>query len=233
VSRRVPRPGVGAVVTPILVALSTAAGVVVLGWLLISGRRVLSRTRVPRSAAGGSSVVAAGDVRDADWIYGDRAALERRARRTRSQSDEANQEMHEPSQTVSEAEAIVRDAELKAVEILARAQKDRESLLEQTRVSAERTVLKLKEKAEREAAAIVKNAEVKAGDALVGVERARARLEQEMQEVAREQARMAAKHEKLSEFLLTALEEIERASANGSANVDGLQELRDELQKTD
>jgi hypothetical protein len=224
-------------VTQIVVVLSTAAGVVVLGWLLVSGRRILSQTRVHRSA---DNATVAGDVRDADWIYGDRAALERRARRSRSESAAANREIppqvHEPSQTLSakgKAEVILRDAELKAAEILARAQRDRESLLEETRVSAERAVLEMKDRAEQEAAAIVKNAELKAGEALNGVERARGRLEQEMQEVAREQARMAAKHEKLSEFLLTALEEIERASANGSANVEGLEDLRDELRSTE
>jgi F0F1-type ATP synthase membrane subunit b/b' len=174
---------------------------------------------MPRSAPGRSSLVAPGAVRDADWIYGDRAASERR--------------VHEPPQTVSEAETIVRDAELKAAQILAQAQKDREGLLEQARVSAERTVLELKNNAEEEAAAIVQDAELKAGEALIGVEHARARLHLEMQEVAREQASMAAKQEQLSEFLLTALDEIERASANGSANVDGLQELRDELRSTE
>jgi hypothetical protein len=227
-------------VTQILVALTTAAGVVVLGWLLVSGKQVLSRMRRSRSAAGHSSVVDAPGVRNPDWIYGDRAASERRAQRTPSEPGEANQkippQVHEPSQTLSakgKAEAILRDAELKAAEILAGAEKDRESLLEQTRVSAEQTVLEIKEKAEREAAAIVKNAELKAGEALIGVERARARLEQEMQEVAREQARMAAKHEKLSEFLLTALEEIERATGKGSATRGGLQELRDELRSTE
>jgi hypothetical protein len=224
-------------VTQIVVVLSTAAGVVVLGWLLVSGRRILSQTRVHRSA---DSITVARDVRDADWIYGDRAALEGRARRSRSESAAANREIppqvHEPSQTLSakgKAEVILRDAELKAAEILARAQRDRESLLEETRVSAERAVLEMKDRAEQEAAAIVKNAELKAGEALNGVERARGRLEQEMQEVAREQARMAAKHEKDSELLLTALEEIERRSANGTANVEGLEELRDELRSTE
>ena len=196
--------------------------------------------RQARSAGGHPSVVEAGDVRNADWIYGDRATAERRPRRTPSESGEANPkippQVHEPSQTLSakaKAEAILRDAELKAAEILAATERDRESLLEQTRVAAELTVLEMKEKAEREAAAILRDAELKAGEALTGVERARARLEQEMQEVAHERARMAAKHEKLSEFLLTALEEIERASANGSANVEGLQELRDELRSTE
>jgi cell division septum initiation protein DivIVA len=217
-------------------ALLTAGGVLVVGWLLVSGRRVVSKTRGRRSAKRRSSILDAGDVRDADWIYGDRATRERRARSIPSESGEADLHGREPSPTESakaEAEAILRDAELKAAEILERARSERESLLEERLVAAERAALEMNDKADQEAAAIVKNAELKAGEVLIEVERARGRLEHEMQELAREQARMAAKHERLSEFLLTALEEIERASPNGSAQIGGLQELRDELQSSD
>ena len=226
--------------TQIVVALLTAGGVLVVGWFLVSGRRVVSQARVRRSAARRSSILDAGDVRDADWIYGDRAAPERRARRLASESGEPGQQIPSQAKASTEtlgakgkAEAILRDAELRAAEMLERAQRERESLLEEKLVAAERAALEMNDRAEQEAAAIVKNAELKAGEVLIEVERARARLEQEMQELAREQARMAAKHERLSEFLLTALEEIERASPNGSAKIGGLQELRDELQRTD
>jgi F0F1-type ATP synthase membrane subunit b/b' len=227
---------IGAAVTQILVAFSAAAGVIVVGWLLVSGRRVLSQTRARRSAESRSSIHDAGNVRDAEWIYGDRAAPARRAPRIPSESGETNQEIppegHEPSQTLSAAEAILRDAEVKAAEILARAERERESLLEERLASAERAALEMKDNAEREAEAIVKNAERKAGEALSGVELARSRLEQEKQEVGREQTVIAAKHKRLSQFLLTALEEIERASVNGSANIRGLQELRDKLRSS-
>lgn len=128
---------------------------------------------------------------------------------------------------------LLTDAKLRGAEILAHAQRKRESLVEERLASAERAALEMKEKAEREAEAIVRNAELKAGEALTEVERERGRLEGAMQEVAREQALMAVKRKRLSEFLLTALEEIERASANGSANIRGLQELSDKLRSTD
>jgi cell division septum initiation protein DivIVA len=50
-------------------------------------------------------------------------------------------------------------------------------------------------------------------------------LEEAQQEVARERALVAAKHKKLSEFLLTVLEEVEQASANGPAVAHDLAEL--------
>jgi cell division septum initiation protein DivIVA len=50
-------------------------------------------------------------------------------------------------------------------------------------------------------------------------------LEEAQQEVAREKALVAAKHKKLSEFLLTVLEEVEQASANGPADAHDLAEL--------
>lgn len=208
----------GTAVTEVVVAASAAIGIVVVGWLLVSGRPVLSRMRVRRSAESRPSIVDPGRARD-DWIYGDRAASERGARRIPGGSDE----------TTQEAEAVALDAELQAAEILARAQKGRETLLEEMLASAEREAREIKLRAEREAEGIVKSAELKAGEALVGVERARGRLERELQDLAREQARMAESHRRLSKFLATALEEIERVSANGSADVGGLQELRDEL----
>jgi cell division septum initiation protein DivIVA len=128
---------------------------------------------------------------------------------------------------------LLTDAKLRGAEILADAQRKRESLQEERLASAERAALEIKEKAEQEAAAIVKNAELKAGEVLTGVERERSRLERERQEVAREQALIAVKRKRLAEFLLTALEEVERASANGSANIRGLEELRDQLRSTD
>ncbi len=142
---------------------------------------------------------------------------------------------HEPPQRASaegEAEAIVRNAELKATEILARAHSERESLLEEELALAERAALETKEKVQREAEAIVREAERKAGETLAGLERASRRLEQEMQEVARRKTLMAMKHKKLSEFLLAALEEIEHASANGSASVRDLGGLQEELRDT-
>jgi vacuolar-type H+-ATPase subunit H len=184
-------------VSPIVLALVTAGGVLVVGWVLLSGIRVVSQTRARRSA----------EIRRNERFQ---------AERVRDQ-----------------AEAILREAELKAVEILERAHGERESLLEKGLEVAERAALEMKEGAEQEAAAIVKDAELRAGEVLVEVERARARLEQDMQELAREQARVAAKQDRLSEFLLAALEEIERASPNGSARVGGLQELRDELRSTE
>jgi vacuolar-type H+-ATPase subunit H len=114
-----------------------------------------------------------GDL-DAEWIYGDRAE-----RKPQARPREVNEE------ATLEAEAIVRDAELKAREILAAA------------------------------------------------ERARSRVEAEL---AREQAQMAEKSKKLSEFLSNALEEVERASANGRASahdLDELEALREELRSTE
>jgi cell division septum initiation protein DivIVA len=104
---------------------------------------------------------------------------------------------------------------------------------EERLAAAEREALEIRTRAEREAEAILKDAELKAGEALTGVERARGRLEEEIQEVAREQARMAAKQKRLSELLLKALEEIEGASANGSTSIGGLEELRDALRSTE
>jgi hypothetical protein len=194
-------------VSPIAVALAVAAGIMVVGWLIVvSGRQVLSRTGRRRTDAERPTVLEANGTGE-DWIYGDRASPERHSGRTRAES---------------ESEAILSDARREGVEILVRARKKSQEL---------------QEKASREAEAIIQAAETKAGEALVEVERARGRLEREVQRVAREQALMTAKHKKLSNLLLTALEEIERASANGSAtphDLGGLQEeLRDTLRSTE
>jgi cell division septum initiation protein DivIVA len=50
-------------------------------------------------------------------------------------------------------------------------------------------------------------------------------LEEAQQQVAREKALMATKHKKLSEFLLAALEEVERAATNGSTDARDVAEL--------
>jgi hypothetical protein len=90
-----------------------------------------------------------------------------------------------------------------------------------------------KKEAELEAEAIVKEAKRRAGEILAGAELARTHVEAEL---AREQAHMAEKSKKLSEFLESALEEVERAAANGRAgahDVDELEALRDELRNTE
>lgn len=158
---------------PILASLWALVGVLALVWLVWSGRLGPSRTRQRRVAKRQSSTPAVGDL-DSEWIYGDRAERKPQAR---------PQELTEEARL--EAEAIVKDAEHKAHEILAAA------------------------------------------------ERARSQVEAEL---AREQAHMAEKSKKLSEFLANALEEVERASANGAASPHDLGELealRDELRSTE
>jgi vacuolar-type H+-ATPase subunit H len=84
-----------------------------------------------------------------------------------------------------------------------------------------------------EADAIVKDAELKAREIIAAAERARSRVEAEL---AREQAHMAEKSRKLSDFLANALEEVERASANGRTSahdVEELEALREELRNTE
>jgi hypothetical protein len=91
----------------------------------------------------------------------------------------------------------------------------------------------VKDEARVEAQAIVKDAELEARKILAGAERARARVEAEL---AREQAQMAEKSRKLSEFLANALDEVERASANGRSSAydrDELEALREELRSAD
>ena len=90
------------------------------------------------------------------------------------------------------------------------------------------------EEARREAQAIVNDAELKALEILTSAERARTRSEAE---IAREQARLAETSERLSRFLANALEEVERASANGSTvtthDLGELEALRDDLRATE
>ena len=90
------------------------------------------------------------------------------------------------------------------------------------------------EEARREARAIVRDAELKALEILTSAERARSRSEAEL---AREQARLADKRERLSQFLANALEEVDQASANGSTvsahDLGDLEALRDELRRTE
>jgi hypothetical protein len=158
-------------VIPVLASLWALVGVLALVWLVASRRLRLTRQRRPAKSE--STAQAVGDL-DAEWIYGDRAERKPQAR---------PQRLNEEARL--EAEAIVRDAELKAREILAAA------------------------------------------------ERARGRVEAEL---AREQAHMAEKSKKLSEFLSNALEEVERASANGRASahdLDELEALREELRNTE
>ena len=96
---------------PILASLWALVGVLALVWLVWSGR--LRPTRQGRPAKPQSSPRAVGDF-DAEWIYGDRAERKPRAR-PRESSEEAR----------LEAEAIVKEAELKAHEILAAAERAR------------------------------------------------------------------------------------------------------------
>ena len=157
---------------PILAGLWTLVGILALVvWLVARGR--LRRTHQPKPAKSQSTAGTGGDL-DAEWIYGDRAE-----RKPQTRPREPNQEARRA------AEAIVNEAELKAREILA------------------------------------------------GAERERIRVEAEL---AREQAQMAEKSKKLSDFLANALEEVERASANGQASTHDLNELealRDELRSTE
>jgi hypothetical protein len=197
-----------AVVTPIIATLSAAAGVMVIGWFLVSGRRLLSRRRRRLD----ETVLDRGDVRD-DWIYGDRVSSDRQARRVAAKSPQTNEQISSRSHESDHSETVdVTVRELEAGELVERAERERRELLD---------------KAWQEADSIVKEAELKAGEALVAVERARGRLEQELQEVAREKTLVAERQQKLSEFLLKALEEVERASADGSASIHDLAELRE------
>lgn len=91
------------------------------------------------------------------------------------------------------------------------------------------TPREIEEEARGRAEAIVRAAELRAQEIIASAERARSQVEAEL---AREQARMAERSKKLSDFLADALEEVERASANGSASAEDLAELealRDEL----
>ena len=90
-----------------------------------------------------------------------------------------------------------------------------------------------KGEATREAETILREAESQAREIVLAAENARARIEAEL---AREQADVAEKGKRLSEFLTSTLAEVERATANGSASSRDLAELealRDELSSTD
>jgi hypothetical protein len=193
-------------VSPISLALAVAAGmiivgVIIVGWLIIlSGRGLLSRRSGRSARAAQPTPLEASGVRQ-DWIYGDRELPARHPGR--------------PGTRV--AEAALSQAEREAAESVARARSEAQAV---------------REKARRDAEAIVQAAEAKAGESLVEVERARGRLEREVQRIAREQALMTAKHKKLSELLLSALEEIERASANGAASIHDIGGLQEELRDT-
>ena len=155
----------------ILAVLWAVVGILALGWLLWTGRLGPRKTPEQRRAQRRMAESSAPTL-DAEWIYGERA------RRTPRQSP---QEMEE--RATREAEAIVRDAELKARNIIA------------------------------------------------GAEGARREI---VAELAREQADLAEKTSRLAEFLVGTLEEVERASANGSGAVSAhdleqLEALQDEL----
>jgi hypothetical protein len=141
-------------VIAVLAVLWAVVGILALGWLLLTGRLGPRRTPEQRRAQGRMAESSAPTL-DAEWIYGERA------RRTPRPSP---QEMEE--RATREAEAIVRDAELKARNIIA------------------------------------------------GAEGARREI---VAELAREQADLAEKTSRLAEFLAGTLEEVERASANGSS----------------
>jgi vacuolar-type H+-ATPase subunit H len=164
---------VGAAVLEVLAILWAVVAALVLigvGWM---GWLRPSRARRQRSAAEEVHPPTAAEL-DAEWIYGSRSERKPRAR---------------PQQLVEEArqqaEAILRDADVKAHEIISSA------------------------------------------------ERARSHAEAEL---ARDRARIAEKSKRLSEFLANALEEVERASANGSASPQDLAELealREELRSAE
>jgi cell division septum initiation protein DivIVA len=128
------------------------------------------------------------------------------------------------------------EAKLQDADRLERLQKEEITNLQERLKSQGATIATLREEAER--------METDREALLAERERARAEqdelrgglLEEAQQEVAREKALMAMKHKKLSEFLLAALEDVEQASTNGTANVHDLAELealRDELSSTE
>ena len=150
----------------------------VIGWFLVSGRRLLSRRR-PRHD---ETVLDRRDARD-DWIYGDRVASNRQARRVTAESPQMNEQISSRSHESDYSETADVTVREEAGELVERAERERRELLE---------------KAWQEADAIVKEAELKAGEALIAVERARGRLEQELQEVAREKTLVAQTQQILS-----------------------------------
>jgi hypothetical protein len=102
---------------------------------------------------------------------------------------------------------------------------------ERARRAPRPTAQEVEERATREAEAIVRDAEMRARDIVAAAERARTQVEADL---AREQADLAEKSRRLAEFLAGTLEEVERASANGSGTVSAhdleqLEALQDEL----
>jgi hypothetical protein len=89
------------------------------------------------------------------------------------------------------------------------------------------------EEARLESEAIVRDAKLEAQEILARAQRARDHVEAEL---AREQAEVAEKSKRLSDFLANALEEVDLASANGSASahdLDELEAIRKELGSTE
>jgi vacuolar-type H+-ATPase subunit H len=95
----------------ILAALWALVGVAALVWLVASGRLGSPGRRRPARAQSTAPTVS---ERDAEWIYGDRVE-----RRPHAPAREPNEEAR------LEADAIVKDAELKAREIIAAAERAR------------------------------------------------------------------------------------------------------------
>jgi hypothetical protein len=87
------------------------------------------------------------------------------------------------------------------------------------------------EHARRTAETIVRDGEIKARHIVAAAKQARRQVEAEL---AREQADLAEKRRRLIEFLASTLEEVERASANGSGivsprDLEQLEALQEEL----
>jgi F0F1-type ATP synthase membrane subunit b/b' len=87
--------------------------------------------------------------------------------------------------------------------------------------------------AETQADAIVRDAEREAAEIIAGAETERESLREQKLELERERGLIEEKQHRLSDLLDTAIEELERVSANGSPNVGGLQALRDKLRATE
>jgi hypothetical protein len=102
---------------------------------------------------------------------------------------------------------------------------------ERSRGKPRRSPQETDEQAKGAAGGTVREAELRARDIAVAAERARSEVEAEL---ARERADLAEKSRRLAEFLASTLEEVERASANGSGpvsaeDVEKLEALQDEL----
>jgi hypothetical protein len=102
---------------------------------------------------------------------------------------------------------------------------------ERARRAPRPTAQEVEERATCVAVAMVWEGVLGAGDLVAAAERARTQVEADL---AREQADLAEKSRRLAEFLAGTLEEVERASANGSGTVSAhdleqLEALQDEL----